>query len=517
MKHASQSLVDAGALLSSLGLASDVRGDSDVRRDGSGGTSVLLEKRSPIDGSLVGVTAKQTAAQATAIAASTASSFAALRACPMPIRGQIVRELGEAFRQHKQALAQLVTLEAGKIKSEAEGEIQEIVDVCDFAVGLSRTIGGRTLASERKDHKLVENWHPLGPVLCITAFNFPAAVWGWNMALAVVCGDPVLWKPSQKTPFTALACSAVARQVMARHGLADALQTVIVDDDVAGLLLDDARFPLVSATGSTRMGRAVQARVHSRFGKTLLELGGNNAVVVLDDADVDLAVRAVVFGAVGTAGQRCTTTRRLLLQKGIAASFTARLQKAYAGLAIGDPRDDGTLVGPLIDDDAVAAFVAALDEARAQGGEVLCGGPLSPLASGSSAARLVRPALVKSHRDMPLVQREVFGPLLHIIEVDDVDDAIAVNNAVPQGLSASIFTRDLRRAERFLQGADTGLCNVNTGTSGAEIGGAFGGEKETGGGRESGSDSWKHYMRRQTAVVNYGDALPLAQGVVFDV
>ncbi|MDP2341326.1 MAG: aldehyde dehydrogenase family protein [Deltaproteobacteria bacterium] len=489
----------AHALLQPFGLhaAADLPAADDV-----------LEKRSPIDGALVGRLRKHTAQDLQTAATSTAASFSALRSLPMPARGQIVRELGEALRAHKSALAALVTLEAGKIKSEAEGEIQEMVDICEYATGLSRTIGGKTLSSERAHHNLVENWRPLGPVFCITAFNFPAAVWAWNTALAVVCGDPVLWKPSQKTPFTALACTAVAHDVLARHGLGDALQTVIVDDDVAGIVLDDPRFPLVSATGSTRMGRAVQARVHARFGKTLLELGGNNALVVMDDADVDMALRAVVFGAVGTCGQRCTTTRRLLLHKPIAAAFTQRLLAAYARLAIGDPRDDKTLVGPLIDDDAVTAFSRALAQVTSEGGELLCGAVV--------ADRLVKPALARSTRAMPMVQHEVFGPLLHIIEVDDVDDAVAVNNAVPQGLSASIFTRDLRVAERFLASADTGICNVNTGTSGAEIGGAFGGEKETGGGRESGSDAWKHYMRRQTATVNHGTALPLSQGVVFD-
>ena len=493
----------AHALLSPFGLAGA------AALDAPNDPRAVVEKRSPIDGSLVGRIPRQTPAELAAAATSTAAAFTALKALPMPARGQIVRELGEAFRQHKSALGAIVTLEAGKIKSEAEGEIQEIVDVCEYATGLSRTIGGKTLSSERLDHNLVENWRPLGPVFCITAFNFPAAVWGWNAALAVVCGDPVLWKPSLKTPFTALACTAVAHTVLARHGLKDALQTVIVDDDVAGALLDDGRFPLVSATGSTRMGRAVQSRVHARFGRTLLELGGNNALVVMADADLDLALRAVVFGAVGTCGQRCTTTRRLLLHKPIAAAFTQRLLAAYGRLAIGDPRDDKTLVGPLIDDDAVAAFSRALAQVKQEGGELLCGDVVGD--------RLVKPALARSHRDMPMIATEVFGPLLHIIEVDDVDDAVAVNNSVPQGLSASIFTRDLRVAERFLQGADTGICNVNTGTSGAEIGGAFGGEKETGGGRESGSDAWKHYMRRQTATVNFGATLPLSQGVVFDV
>ena len=486
----------AHALLQPFGLGNAPPGDA-------------VEKRSPIDGSLVGHAPQQGPRALRAAATSTAASFAALRSLPMPARGQLVREIGEAFRARKSELAALVTLEAGKIKSEAEGEIQEIVDICEYATGLSRTIGGRTLASERPQHNLVENWRPLGPVFCITAFNFPAAVWGWNAALAVVCGDPVLWKPSLKTPFTALACTAVAREVLQRHGLADVLQTVIVGDDDAGIVLDDPRFPLVSATGSTRMGRAVQARVHARFGKTLLELGGNNALVVMDDADVDMALRAVVFGAVGTCGQRCTTTRRLLVHKSIASSFALRLLAAYERLAVGDPRDAHNLVGPLIDDGAVLAFSAALEQVKREGGELLCGGVI--------ADRYVMPALAVSARSMPMIAHEVFGPLLHIIEIDDVDDAVAVNNAVPQGLSAAIFTRDLRVAERFLHGADTGICNVNTGTSGAEIGGAFGGEKETGGGRESGSDAWKHYMRRQTATVNHGNALPLAQGVVFDV
>lgn len=464
--------------------------------------------RSPVDGAVIAHVAVGDHAVAADVAARAVAAFARLRTLPMPQRGQIVRELGEAFRARKVELGRLVTLEVGKITSEAEGEIQEIVDVCDHACGLSRTIGGHTWASERPNHRLNERWHALGPVLCITAFNFPAAVWGWNTALALVCGDPVVWKPSLKAPLTAMACHEVARAVLARHGLQDALQLLIVDDVVAASTVADRRYALVSATGSTRMGRSVQQTVAQRLGRTLLELGGNNAVVVMDDADLDLALRAVVFGAFGTAGQRCTSTRRLLVQKGIAAGFVERLVKVTTSLPVGDPFQEETLVGPLIDEAAVAAFVDALAQARAEGGEVLCGGVVD--------GAFVRPAVVRSRRDMPLVRNETFGPLLHVIEVDDIDDAIAVNNDADHGLSAAIFTRDLRLAERFLDGADTGLCNVNTGTSGAEIGGAFGGEKDTGGGRESGADSWKQYMRRQTSALNYGEALPLAQGVRFD-
>jgi aldehyde dehydrogenase (NAD+) len=465
--------------------------------------------RSPIDGAVVAHVDVADAADADAAAARAVAAFARLRALPMPARGQIVRELGDAFRQQKTVLGKVLTLEVGKIRSEAEGEIQEIVDVCDFACGLSRSIGGATWASERPDHRLNERWHPLGPVLCITAFNFPAAVWGWNAALALVCGDPIVWKPSLKAALTATAVAHVAAGVLARHGLSDAAQLLIVDDTVAAAAVGDRRYPLVSATGSTRMGRAVQQTVAARLGRSLLELGGNNAVVVMDDADVDLALRAVVFGAFGTAGQRCTSTRRVLVHRRIAHRFATRLAAVAERLVVGDPFDPATLVGPLIDDDAVAAFVGAIHTAKKQGGEVLCGGAIS--------GNYVRPAVVRSRRDMPLCRQETFGPLVHVIEIDDVDDAIAVNNDSDHGLSAAIFTRDLRVAERFVDGADCGLCNVNTGTSGAEIGGAFGGEKDSGGGRESGGDSWKQYMRRQTSAVNFGDGLPLAQGVRFDV
>ncbi len=494
--------VDARAILSAVGLQDvldDVDGE-DVRR-----------LRSPVDGRPVG--GVRLRSDVDAVAARATAAATSLKAIPMPIRGQIVREIGDAIRGKKVELGRLLTLEVGKIRSEAEGEIQEIVDVCDYACGLSRTIGGQTLSSERRDHRLTERWHPLGPVLCITAFNFPAAVWGWNAALALVCGDPIVWKPSLKAPLMAMALQQIAVDVLARHDLVNACQLVIVDDATARTMVADARYALVSATGSTRMGLDVQRVVGARLGRTLLELGGNNALVVLDDADLDLALRAVVFGAFGTAGQRCTSTRRLLVQRGIADAFVARVVKATTSLPIGNPFDDATLVGPLIDLAAREAFVAALQAASAGGAEVLCGGIVDDSSDGGA---WVRPAVVRSSRDLPLVQQETFGPLLHVIVVDDVDDAIAVNNAGVHGLSSAIFTRDLRAAERFVDGSDCGLCNVNTGTSGAEIGGAFGGEKLTGGGRESGSDSWKQYMRRQTSAVNYGTDLPLAQGVRFD-
>ncbi len=465
--------------------------------------------RSPIDGAAIADVAIGDADDANAAAVAAVAAFARLKAMPMPQRGQIVRELGEAFRAKKTELGRVLTLEVGKIRSEAEGEIQEIVDVCDFACGLSRSIGGSTWASERPEHRLNERWHPLGPVLCITAFNFPAAVWGWNAALALVCGNPIVWKPSLKAALTAKAVMQVASEVLARHDVKDAAQLLIVDDDVAAAAVADKRYALVSATGSTRMGKAVQQTVAARLGRSLLELGGNNALVVMADADLELALRAVVFGAFGTAGQRCTSTRRVLVQRAIADDFAARVAAVAERLVVGDPFHEDTLVGPLIDAAAVDAFEAALAEAKAQGATVLCGGRLE--------GNYVRPAVLRSRRDMPLCRKETFGPLVHIIEVDDVDDAIAVNNDSDHGLSAAIFTRDLRSAERFVDGADCGLCNVNTGTSGAEIGGAFGGEKDSGGGRESGGDSWKQYMRRQTSAVNYGASLPLAQGVRFDV
>jgi aldehyde dehydrogenase (NAD+) len=472
-----------------------------------------FEKRTPVDGSVLGRVRTATAADYAAVSAQVTSSFAALRDMPAPRRGEIARALGDAFRAHKVELGALISLETGKIKSEGQGEVQEMVDMADYACGLSRMLGGRTLASERPSHRLMEQWHPLGPVAVITAFNFPAAVWAWNALLALVCGDPVLWKPSSKAPLTALATSKIARTVLKKFGIEDAFGLVIGSDDVVGsALVDDARFPLVSATGSARMGRAVAAKVQARFGKVLLELGGNNAVVVLDDADLALATRAITFGAVGTTGQRCTSTRRVLVQEGVADALTTRLKRAFESVKIGHPLDDSTLVGPLVDEQAVSAMRFAMERIQTEGGELLCGGR-------ALGGCFVEPALFKSRATMPILREEVFAPVLHVVTVPSLEDAVRVNNDVPQGLSSSLFTRSLASAERWLAagGSDCGIANVNVGTSGAEIGGAFGGEKETGGGREAGSDSWKSYMRRQTNTVNFGDAMPLAQGVTFDV
>jgi aldehyde dehydrogenase (NAD+) len=490
-----------------------------LRSEPEGAPASTVEKISPATGAPLGRAALAARADVEACTQRAVAAFEALRAMPGPKRGDIARALADAFRAHKHALGALISLETGKIRAEGEGEVQEIIDIADYAVGLSRTIGGRTLMSERANHRLTEQWHPLGPVAVITAFNFPAAVWAWNALLALVCGDSVVWKPSLKAPFTALAVQRICAEVLARFArdlgeprVEHALQTCIGTDDVVGAALTgDARYPLVSATGSTRMGRAVQSAVHARFGRTLLELGGNNAVIVLPDADLALAVRAIVFGAVGTTGQRCTSTRRVLVHESIAPALMERLVAAYRTLNIGHPLDDGVHVGPLVDLDAVALMRRALDQVRAQGGQVVFGG----LERGGC---YVEPALCESTAEMPIVREETFAPVLHVIRVRSLEHAIDVNNAVAHGLSSSLFTRDLLAAERFLsaRGSDCGIANINTGTSGAEIGGAFGGEKETGGGREAGSDSWKAYMRRQTCTINYGTELPLAQGIKFD-
>jgi aldehyde dehydrogenase (NAD+) len=445
------------------------------------------------------------------VAAAAQATFLRWRLLPAPRRGEIIREIGQELRAAKDDLGALVSLEMGKILVEGRGEVQEMIDIADFAVGLSRQLSGPTLPSERPGHRMFEQWHPLGPVGVVTAFNFPAAVWSWNAFIAAVCGDTVVWKPSSETPLTAVAVQRICARVLDRHGWRGVFTVAIGGGGTVGQrMLEDARLPLISFTGSTAVGRGVAETVARRLGRTILELGGNNGVIVMDDADPELALRAILFGAIGTAGQRCTSTRRLFLQKGIAPRLTEALRAAYAQIRIGDPLDPATHMGPLVNAQAVKDMQNGLAAARAQGGEVLCGG--KPL-----GGNFVEPALVRSHPDMPVVKEEIFAPILHVMEFSALDEAIAWHNDVPQGLSSAIFTRDLRSAEAFLsaRGSDCGIANVNLGTSGAEIGGAFGGEKETGGGRESGSDAWKAYMRRQTCTINGSGELPLAQGIEF--
>ncbi len=443
------------------------------------------------------------------------AAFAGWRTTPAPRRGEVVRKIGAALRERKADLGLLVTLETGKIRSEGEGEIQEMIDMCDFSVGLSRQLYGLTIASERPRHRMMEQWHPLGPVGVVTAFNFPAAVWAWNAMVAAVCGDTVVWKPSPLAPLTAIAVHKVVAEVARAEGFPGVFNLCFGSiEDVGEPMLNDARLPLISATGSCRLGRRVAEVVGRRMGRTILELGGNNAVVVAPTADLDLAIRGIVFAAVGTAGQRCTTARRLIVHESLHDQVVDRLARAYARLPVGDPWDEGTLVGPLIHEGAVEAMQAALRRAGEQGGEVVAGGKRL-----NRPGWFVEPALVKAKAGMAVVGEETFAPILYVIPYRDLDEAIAIQNGVEQGLTSAIFTRDLLEAERFLspEGSDCGIANVNIGTSGAEIGGAFGGEKATGGGREAGSDAWKSYMRRQTCTVNYGSELPLAQGVKFDI
>mgnify|MGYP002780798322 CR=1 FL=1 len=497
---------DTAALLRQLGVADAAFTGGD------------LFAHSPIDGSVIG--AVHSTADLDEALARAAAAFVQWRSVPAPKRGELVRLLGEELRANKDALAMLVTIEAGKVSSEGLDEVQEMIDIADFAVGLSRQLHGLTIATERPMHRMMEQWHPLGVVGIITAFNFPVAVWAWNAALALVCGDPVVWKPSEKTPLTALAVQAIMDRALARYRAAghDApeglAQLVIGGREVGERLVDDPRIALVSATGSTAMGRAVGPRVAARFGRSLLELGGNNAAIIAPSADLDLALRGVAFAAMGTAGQRCTTLRRLLVHDAIYDDFTARLRAAYASVAVGDPRADGVLVGPLIDAAAGAAMDRALAAARALGGVIHGGERVQAAGDGV----YVRPALVEMAAQSGPVLEETFAPILYVMRYHSLDDAIMVQNAVAQGLSSAIFTTDMREAELFLSssGSDCGIANVNLGTSGAEIGGAFGGEKETGGGRESGSDAWRAYMRRATNSINYGRDLPLAQGVTFD-
>jgi aldehyde dehydrogenase (NAD+) len=473
--------------------------------------------RSPITGEdlfdVPGAGSEQVQAAITAAKA----AFVSWRTVPAPVRGALVKRFGVLLAEHKPDIAELITIEAGKIPSEALGEVQEMIDICDFAVGLSRQLEGRTMPSERPRHRLMETWHPLGVVAVISAFNFPAAVWSWNTAVALVCGDSVVWKPSPMTPLTSLACAAVLDRAGSDCGAPEGLHTlVIAAAEAGGALLDSPDVALVSATGSERMGAQVAPRVAARLGRCLLELGGNNAAVVAPSADLELTTRGIVFAAAGTAGQRCTTMRRVIVHEDVIDELVGRLRDVFGRLAIGDPSAEGTLVGPLINERAYRGMVGALEQARSDGGELIAGGGRREVV-GVPDAYYVEPALVRMPAQTDLVRRETFAPILYVMSYRELEEAIALHNGVPQGLSSSIFTRDQREAERFLasDGSDCGIVNVNIGTSGAEIGGAFGGEKSTGGGRESGSDAWRAYMRRATNTINYSDELPLAQGVSF--
>ncbi len=478
----------------------------------SRGEAVLMARSPLVDAELFGVHAT---ADVDAAVDAAHQAFLEWRLVPAPVRGRVVKRLGELIGEHKGVLADLVTIEVGKIRSEALGEVQEMIDICDFAVGLSRQLYGRTMPSERAGHRLQEVWHPLGVVGVISAFNFPVAVWSWNTAIALVCGDPVVWKPSELAPLCALGCDALLRRAIDDVGAPPGIHRLVLGGrEVGEALVENPRVALVSATGSTRMGREVGPRVAARFGRSLLELGGNNAVIVTPSANLDLAVSSIVFAAAGTAGQRCTTMRRLIVHESVADALVARLERAFASLPVGDPFAEGTLVGPLVNGRAFAAMQEALASAREQGGEVIVGGER---VDTGAPGFWVRPALVRVPAQDGIVLRETFAPILYVLTYADFDDALALHNGVSQGLSAGIFTSDQAEAERFLapDGADTGIANVNVGTSGAEIGGAFGGEKETGGGRESGSDAWRAYMRRSTNTINYSGVVQLAQGVDF--
>ncbi len=512
MTLATASRPDVESLFAELGIEAENPGAFDGSWIDTGGE--LIESIDPTTGEPLAAVRQATAEDTERVVAASVAAFEKWRTWPAPRRGEVVRQLAEALRRHKDALAKLVTLEVGKIASEGQGEVQEMIDMADLAVGMSRQLYGLSMHSERPQHRMLEQWHPLGPVGIITAFNFPVAVWAWNSTVAAVCGDSMVWKPSSQTPLTAIAVTKIAQRVLEASGAPPVFSLAIGDRHAVGeRLISDRRIPLISATGSTRMGRRIGEVVASRLGRSLLELGGNNGIVVTDDADLDLVLRAVLFGAVGTAGQRCTSTRRLFLQRGIAAEVKRQLIKAYGSIRIGDPMDPGTLMGPLVNRRAVDDMLAALATVREQGGEVLCGGK-----EIDRPGFFVEPTLVAAEAHMPITCEETFAPILYIFEFDELDEAIAVHNSVPQGLSSAIFTLNMRAAERFLAatGSDCGIANVNIGTSGAEIGGAFGGEKDTGGGREAGSDSWKLYMRRQTCTVNWGTDLPLAQGVEFD-
>ncbi len=478
-----------------------------------------IKSYSPVDGKLIAsVTAADKAAYETMVTKAQ-EAFAIWRQWPAPRRGEIVRQMGEELRRQKENLGRLVSYEMGKSLQEGYGEVQEMIDICDFAVGLSRQLHGLTMHSERPGHRMYEQYHPLGIVGIISAFNFPVAVWSWNTMLAWVCGDTCIWKPSEKTPLCGIACQQIAAKVFAANQVPEGVSCLLVGDRNAGEWMShDTRIPLLSATGSTRMGKAVGAAVGARLGKSLLELGGNNAIIISKDADLDMSLIGCVFGAVGTAGQRCTTTRRLIIHESVYDVFKAKLVKAYQQLSIGDPLQEQNHVGPLIDKDAVAMYTAAIEKCKAEGGRFVVEGQVLQ-GKGYESGCYVQPCIAEAHNHYSIVQHETFAPILYLLKYSTMEEAIRMQNNVPQGLSSSIMTLNLREAEMFLSqnGSDCGIANVNIGTSGAEIGGAFGGEKETGGGRESGSDAWKVYMRRQTNTINYSNKLPLAQGIKFDI
>ncbi len=478
-----------------------------------------IKSISPADGQAIADVSITTATDYKKVIETAKEAFKSWRQIPAPKRGEIIRQIGDEFRKHKDELGQIVSYEMGKSLQEGLGEVQEIIDICDFAVGLSRQLHGLTMHSERPNHRMYEQWHPLGVIGIISAFNFPVAVWSWNAMLAWVCGNVCIWKPSEKTPITAIACQNIIQNIFKKNNVIEGVSCLITGNyEVGEWLAADANIPLISATGSTRMGKKVAVKVAERLGRTLLELGGNNAIIVSEQADLNIALPGIVFGAVGTAGQRCTTTRRLFVHENIYEKIKDKLTQIYSQLKIGNPLDPQNHMGPLIDTNSVEMYQKAIESAKMQGANILIeGGVLK--GAGYESGCYVKPCIIEAQNDMPIVQQETFAPILYLMQYQNIDEAITMQNAVPQGLSSAIFTNNLRESEQFLSawGSDCGIANVNIGTSGAEIGGAFGGEKETGGGRESGSDAWKAYMRRQTNTINFGDNLPLAQGIQFEV
>ena len=509
---------DISSILAQLGIAGFNPSYSTGSKWSHAANGEHIHSMSPVDGEKISSVFAASLEEYEHVISTAQDAYKYWNKIPAPKRGEIVRQFGDALRKQKTALGTLVSYEMGKSLQEGLGEVQEMIDICDFALGLSRQLYGLTMHSERPNHRMYEQWHPLGVVGIISAFNFPVAVWSWNAALAWVCGNVCVWKPSEKTPITAIACQRIAEEVFAANDIPEGVSNLIIGDAEIGKLMSaDTRVPLVSATGSTRMGKAVAMQVANRLGKTILELGGNNAIIISKDADLEMSLIGAVFGAVGTAGQRCTTTRRLIIHESVYETFKAKLVKAYGQLRIGNPLDQNNHVGPLIDKDAVNAYLASIEKCKAEGGRFVVEGGVLEGGEYSSGC-YVKPCIAEVENHYEIVQHETFAPILYLIKYNDLEEAIALQNGVPQGLSSAIMTLNLREAEQFLsaQGSDCGIANVNIGTSGAEIGGAFGGEKETGGGRESGSDAWKAYMRRQTNTINYSNTLPLAQGIKFD-